>query len=313
MLLSVVLVNWNSRDELRACLESLQHQTYLDFEVIVVDNGSTDGSTDMVAAEYPQFILLRESENLGFAEACNRGIQRSTGDWAAMLNNDAVADRDWARELVRAIPLAHADCGMLQSLMLYQEQPGIINSTGIELAFSGGGRDRSEGRSYELTAPQCPEEIFCPTAGAAAYRRTMLEAIRLPTGYFDRSHFMYYEDMDLGWRARLAGWSAFYVPSSIVHHRWHGSTKRRSRGWLLSLATVNRLRTLVKNASLPFLFLSTPRTFKELFELIQFGQFKAFLTLFVALAQSLRMRRLVTGMSTISRSNVEKAWRARPR
>ena len=312
MLLSVVVVNWNSRDELRACLESLQHQTYSEFEVIVVDNGSTDASADMVATEYPHFILLHESKNLGFAQACNRGIEKSTGDWVAMLNNDAVADQDWARELVRAMPLAHADCGMLQSLMLYQERPDTINSTGIELAFSGGGRDRSEGRRYEPAAHQCPEEIFCPTAGAAAYRRTMLEAIRLPTGYFDRSHFMYYEDMDLGWRARLAGWSAFYVPSSIVHHRWHGSTKRRSRGWLLSFSTVNRVRTLVKNASLPFLLLSTPRTLKELFELIRFGQFKALLTLFWALAQSLRMRQLVTGMSTVSRRNVEKAWRARP-
>jgi len=312
MLLSVIIVNWNSRDDLRACLESLRHQTNGDFEVLVVDNGSTDGSADLVATEFSQFGLLRESENLGFAEACNRGIHASTGDWVAMLNNDAVTDEGWADALVHAVHCAPPNCGMLQSLMLYQERSNTINSTGIELAFSGGGRDRLEGQVYEPKDHQRTEAIFCPTAGAAAYRRAMLEAIRLPTGYFDRSHFMYYEDMDLGWRARLAGWSALYIPTSIVHHRWHGSTQRRSRGWLLSLANTNRIRTLLKNASVPFIVFTIPRTLKELWELVRFGQFRALASLFSVLVQSLEMRRLVTGMATVSRRSVERTWRARP-
>jgi GT2 family glycosyltransferase len=312
MLLSVIIVNWNSRDDLRACLESLGHQTCRDFEVVVVDNGSADGSADMVASQFSHFTLLRESENLGFAEACNRGIRASAGDWVAMLNNDAVADEGWASALLHAMQLAPADCGMLQSLMLYQERTNTINSAGIELAFSGGGRDRLEGRSYDSKCHQQTEEIFCPTAGAAAYRRAMLNAIRLPTGYFDRSHFMYYEDMDLGWRARLAGWSALYVPSSIVHHRWHGSTRRRSRGWLLSLSYTNRIRTLLKNASVPFIILTIPRTLKEVSELVIFGQFKAFVSLFGVIAESLTMRQRVSTMTTVPRQSVEHAWRARP-
>lgn len=313
MRLSIIVVNWNSRDDLRDCLESLRNQTLGDLEVIVIDNGSSDGSGEMVSSEFAEFTLIAEQENLGFAEACNRGIEASRGEWVAMLNNDAVAEATWAEALMATAPRVPPRCGMLQSLMLYRERPGVINSTGIELAFSGGGRDRSEGATFAPGAATEIEEIFGPTAGAAAYRRTMLESIRLPTGYFDRAHFMYYEDMDLAWRARLAGWSAFYVPGSIVHHRWHGSTRRRSRSWLMSLANVNRLRTLLKNASFAFIIFTLPRTLKELFELVRFGQFKALASLIHVVAQSLKTRRVVTGLATLRRRTLERAWRAAPR
>ena len=187
MRLSVVVVNWNSRDDLRACLLSLRSQTQADLEVIVVDNGSNDGSGDMTRADFPECILLRQTENLGFAEACNRGIEASTGEWVAMLNNDAVAEPDWAKELARAAESCEATCGMLQSLLLFQDRPHVINSTGIELTPSGGGRDRDEGRTRQSGIE--PELIFCPTAGAAAYRRSMLESIKLPEGYFESLAF----------------------------------------------------------------------------------------------------------------------------
>jgi GT2 family glycosyltransferase len=313
MRLSVIVVNWNSRDDLAACLASLRVQTFRELEVIVVDNGSVDGSADMVAAEFSEFALLREAENLGFAEACNRGIDISRGEWVAFLNNDAIAEPRWAEALVDAIAAAPASCGMLQSLMLYQGTSNVINSTGIELAFSGGGRDRNEGEAYVPDQRRSREEIFCPTAGAAAYRRTLLNAIRLPTGYFDRLHFMYYEDMDLGWRARLAGWSALYVPDSIVHHRWHGSSRRRSRGWLVSLGNTNRVRTLLKNASPQFILLTMPRTLKEIFELVRYGQFRALGSLGSVILGSLGQRRFVAGLAKVSRRSVEGAWRAQPR
>jgi GT2 family glycosyltransferase len=267
----------------------------------------------MVAEQFPHFTLLRETENLGFAEACNRGIAASHGPWVAMLNNDAVADPRWASELAAAAAAAPAECGMLQSLMLYLDRPSTINSTGIELAFSGGGRDRNEGEPYVAEASSTPQDIFCPSGGACAYRRSMLDAIRLPTGYFDRSHFMYYEDMDLGWRARLAGFSALYVPRAVVHHRWHGSTKRRGRAWLVNLANTNRIRTLLKNASWSFVLATLPRTLKELGELLWFTRLKAVPTLFVAVGESLRSRRLVAAMLKTARRDVEQKYRAAPR
>jgi GT2 family glycosyltransferase len=222
MLLSVVVVNWELRDELQACLESLEAQTHPELEVIVVDNGSTDGSADFVAERFPHFKLIRESENLGFAEACNRGIAASHGEWVAMLNNDAVAESGWAAALVRAAERAPTRLGMLQSLMLFKARPDVINTTGIGLGANGGGFDLHEGMPRMAGAAEA--EIFCASAGAAAYRRSMLEQIRLENGYFDRTHFMYSEDLDLGWRAQLAGWTASYLPDSVVYHRYHGSS-----------------------------------------------------------------------------------------
>ncbi|HEX2673485.1 MAG TPA: glycosyltransferase family 2 protein, partial [Polyangiaceae bacterium] len=120
MRLSVVTINWNSRDDLTACLESLVAQTYQDLEVIVVDNASQDGSVELVRQRFPQFTVLPQTANLGFAEGCNVGIAACTGSWIALLNNDAVADPRWAEALVLAANRVPENCGMLQSLMLYQ-------------------------------------------------------------------------------------------------------------------------------------------------------------------------------------------------
>ena len=306
MRLSVVIVNWNSREDLRACLASLREQTHRDLEVIVVDNGSTDGSVEMVRESFPEVVLLAERENLGFAEGCNRGIAKSTGPWVAMLNNDTVADPDWARALVEAAEKAPPDCGMLQSLLLYRDRPDTVNSTGIELTRTGGGRDRDEGTPWR---PQHGlTEIFCPTAGAAAYKREMLEAIRLPTGYFDRDHFMYFEDMDLGWRARLAGWSAYFVPDSKVLHTWHGSSKRLGRSWLVVVSRTNRIRTLLKNASLPFLLRTSPKTAYEIAELLWHGRAKAGLKLLGAVKHSVLVRREVERLAKQERRSIEERW-----
>jgi GT2 family glycosyltransferase len=311
MLLSVVTVNWNSRDDLRACLLSLRAQTHRELEIIVVDNGSSDGSAEMAIKEFPEVVLLRETENLGFAEACNRGIEQSQGAWVAMLNNDACAEPNWAAALVGAIARAPENCGMLQSLLLYQDQPTIINSTGIELTYSGGGRDRDGGKTVGQVVPAI--DLFCATAGAAAYRRSMLDAIKLPTGYFDRNHFMYYEDLDLGWRARLAGWSATYVPDSIVFHRWHGSSNRHGRDWLDTISYINRLRTLLKNASIPFLLRTIPRTVLDVGKLMWLAKIDGVTSLALAVQESAALRSRVTSMKSVRRRDVERAWTAEPR
>jgi GT2 family glycosyltransferase len=308
MRLSVVIVNWNSREDLRACLSSLRSQTHEDLEVIVVDNGSIDSSGDMMEELFPEWKLLRQTANLGFAEACNRGIEASTGEWVAMLNNDTVAEPAWAENLVRAAESCEATCGMLQSLLLFQDRPDTINSTGIELTLSGGGRDRDGGRPRRAGIE--PEDIFCPTAGAAAYRRSMLESIVLPEGYFDRTHFMYFEDLDLGWRARLAGWSARYIPSSVVFHKWHGSSDRHGRSWLVVIACTNRIRTLCKNASLGFLLRTTPHSLLDAVKVLRHGHLRALRTLAQASVQSLAQRPKITSLVRVQRRAVERAWTA---
>ena len=305
MRLSVVVVNWNSRDDLRRCLTSLRQQTYGDLEIIVVDNGSNDGSAEMVAAEFPAVRLLRESENLGFAEACNRGIDASSGPWVAMLNNDAVAEADWARALVDAAAAAPPVCGMLQSLQLFLERPGVINSTGLELARWGAGRDRGSGQPR---ASRFDAAIFCPSAGAAAYRRTMLDEVKTPAGYFDRDYFMYLEDFDLGWRARLAGWDAQYVAESVVFHKYKGSASRRGRSWLVVLSRTNRIRTLVKNASAAFMVRTSPRSIAAVVELVWHGGMSALTGLRTAIASSRAARRDVSAIVRRDRRAIERAW-----
>ena len=310
MLLSVIVVNWNSREDLRACLASLRAQTHHELEIIVVDNGSSDGSCAMMAEEFPEVDILRETENLGFAEACNRGIRKSRGAWVALLNNDACADERWAEALVTAIRAAPAHCGMLQSLLLYQDRPTVINSTGIELMHSGCGRDRDEGRPRDQVVPA--PDLFCPTAGAAAYRRTMLDDVELPTGYLDRNHFMYYEDLDLGWRARLAGWSARFVPESVVFHRRHGSSARHGTSWLATICSLNRVRTLMKNASLSFILRTAPQTMVEVRRIVKLARMDGVRRLARALTESAALRSHVEAMASVPRATIERAWTAAP-
>jgi GT2 family glycosyltransferase len=307
MLLSVVIVSWNGKDDLRACLSSLRVQTHRELEIIVVDNGSTDGSPELVRAEFSEVTLLAEGENLGFAEGCNRGIAVTRGEWVAMLNCDAVADPRWAEALMKAASTVSARCGMLQSLLLFSARPDVVNAKGIVLTKDGGGHNRGEDTRH--VPSQGVEEIFCPTAGAAAYRRTMLEAIALPSGYFDRDHFMYYEDMDLGWRARLAGWSACYVPDSIVLHRSHGSTVHHGRPWLVVHGAVNRLRTLLKNASWLLVAQTSPRTLREVASVVRHERLRGVRRVASAVQQSLEQRARVGALAQVPRASVEARWR----
>ena len=306
MKLAVVVVNWNSRADLRACLESLRAGTHQDLELVVVDNGSADGSVELVRERFPEVVLIAAGENLGFAEGCNRGIEASTAPWVAMLNNDAVAEPRWAEALVAAAERAPPDCGMLQSVMLFLERPGVVNSTGIELLRNGRGRDRAEGLRHDQVA--APVEIFCPTAGAAAYRRSMLEEVKLGAGYFDRHHFMYYEDLDLGWRARLGGWTAWLVPDAVVHHRWHGSADRHGRAWLRVIARTNRVRTLLKNGSPRFLLTSALATLLDVAVVLQSGGGDGALRLLEAARASVRQRREVAALARLPRELVEERW-----
>ena len=311
MRLSVVIVNWNSHDDLGACLASLAAQSHRDLEVIVVDNGSNDGSAEMVSSEFASVRLLPLTENVGFAEGCNRGIAASTGSWVATLNNDTVADAEWAAGLVEAAERTPPDCGMLQSLMLFRDRPAVVNSTGIELTRSGAGRERWE----ELPRPPAtlrePQEIFCPTAGAAAYRRGMLDAIRLADGWFDRCHFMYFEDLDLGWRARLAGWTALYVPTAVVFHTSHGSVGRHGAAWFDVIASINRTRTVLKNASPLFILGAVPELLGDIVKVTRRGGIGALGRLAGAVRHSLRQRGEVARMVRVRRRDVERMARAR--
>lgn len=213
-LISVIVLNYNGKGFLNSCLSSLASQTYSDFEVIVVDNGSRDGSPEYVKENYPWVRLAKNEENLGFAGGTNVGIRAAKGEFIITLNNDSRADSRFIEELIK--PMADPEVGVCAAKMLFPD--GRINSAGICISRSGAAWDRGmfepDRGQYEFV-----EEVFGACAGAALYRREMLDEI----GLFDEDFFLYLEDVDLAFRARLAGWKCLYVPGArVIHH--HGGT-----------------------------------------------------------------------------------------
>lgn len=237
-LVSVVVVNWNGAAFLEECLFSLARQSYPRTEIIVVDNGSTDGSVDLVKRKYGGRVTLIESPtNLGFAGGNNLAIRAAKGDYVALLNNDASADPGWIEALVRT---AESDdrIGMCASKIYIRRTNRVLDSAGLVVSRDGiaRGRGRLEIDRKEFSVE---EEVFLPSGCAALYRRSMLEEI----GLFDEDFFVYCEDTDLGLRGRIAGWTCRYVPNAIVFHAYSGSVSpyspfkafqvERNRIWII--------------------------------------------------------------------------------
>jgi GT2 family glycosyltransferase len=216
-LVSVVIVNYNGLKFLEKCLAAALGQTYPAFEVLLVDNGSSDGSVSFVRERFPAVKVIETGRNLGFAAGNNAGIRAAKGDLIATLNNDTEVTPGWLTALVRPM-VADPSVGMCASKMLLMREPGVIDSTGIEISRSGACWDRGmfepdDGR-YGIA-----DEIFGPCAGAALYRKKMLDEV----GLFDEDFFTYMEDVDLAFRGNLAGWKCMYAPAAIVYH-YHGGT-----------------------------------------------------------------------------------------
>ena len=171
--ISVIVVNWNGRDDVVACLASLRRQTDRNFEVILVDNGSSDDSVACARREFPDLRVLETGANLGFAEACNRGIELSDRAWIAVLNNDTVADPHWIEELRAAAGACSDDVGMIQARIMDRAVPDEVSSTGVVISSGGEFNDRGCGSKWD--GRDRVEEIFCASAGAALYRRAMID------------------------------------------------------------------------------------------------------------------------------------------
>jgi GT2 family glycosyltransferase len=218
-LVSVVIPNLNGSDVLRTCLASLEAQVFKDFEVVLVDNGSTDGSVVMVGREFPWVESIVENpENYGFARACNQGIEVSRGELVALLNNDTEAHPAWLEKLVSAARDRPA-AGMFASKTLLFDRRDTIDTAGH--LFYPDGLNRGRGR-LEKDQGQFDDktDVFFPSGCAALYRRAMFEDI----GLFDVRHFAYGDDTDVGIRGRLAGYGCVFVPGAVVYHRYSVTT-----------------------------------------------------------------------------------------
>jgi GT2 family glycosyltransferase len=307
--ISVLVVNWNARDDLERCLVSLEAQTDTDFEVVVVDNGSQDGSCELVRERFSDVVLVATGENLGFAEGCNRGLMATSGSWVATLNNDAEADPHWIETLRRVARQGGDDLGMVQSRILFRKRPGFTNSTGVLIHRDGTFIDRDFDQPVDPHARL--EEVFCASAGAALYRREMLDSTILGSGYFDRTFFMYFEDVDLGWRCRLAGWRALYAPEATVLHDFHGSSSRQAAHFVRLHCCRNRVRTMLKNASLIYIARCVPRmAYEATWAALRVGPV-AIVDYAAAVRDGLRQRPAVTKLMRTPRRELESRWLVR--
>ena len=210
---SVIIPNWNGEKLLPTCLDSLQRQSYKDFEIIVVDNASSDGSLPLLAQTYPLVRVLRMDSNLFFSGAVNRGIRESSSEIVVLLNNDTEVEEGWLDELVKSLD-DHPEAGMAASKMLLFDHRDVLNSAGDFYGRDGvpGNRgvwERDEGQYDHSTY------VFSACGGASAFRRSMLNEI----GLLDEDFVGYCEDVDLAFRAHMAGYRCVYAPKARVYHR----------------------------------------------------------------------------------------------
>ncbi|MBN1564850.1 MAG: glycosyltransferase family 2 protein [Anaerolineae bacterium] len=211
-LFSVVIPNWNGARYLPTCLNALQKQTYPHVEIIVADNASVDDSLDLLRNHYPAVRIVALPENRGFTGACNAGMEAAQGEIIALLNNDTEVDPGWIAGVVGAFE-RHPEAGIVASKMLLFEQRDQFHTAGDLYRVNGrlanrGVWEKDEGQ-YDTD-----EYVFSACGGSAAYRRAMLDEI----GLLDDDFFFSAEDMDLAWRAQLAGYRCVYTPDAVVYH-----------------------------------------------------------------------------------------------
>lgn len=238
-LVSVVVVNFNRVNLLRKCLLSLRMQDMAGAEVIVVENGSNDGSAEMVETEFPEVKLVLCAQNLGFCGGNNAGFAVASGEFVALLNNDGIAEPGWLTGLVAEMA-GDAGVGMVASKILVAGRDGVIDKVGHGIYWDGQNRGLGSGE-VDRGQFDSEREILWPDGCAALYRKKMLDEI----GGFDEDFFAYADDAELGLRGRLAGWRARYAPEAVVHHqrgatmgKWNPRRIRlieRNRVWLAFL------------------------------------------------------------------------------
>jgi GT2 family glycosyltransferase len=208
---SIIIVTYNKREDITRCLSSVMKTANAAFEVIVVDNASTDGSADAVAAGFPEVIAIRSDVNLGFGGGCNLGATRARSEYLVFLNPDTVVDPSWLAALIKPLE-ARPRAGLVTAKILIRDDPKRINTCGNTVHLSGLTLCRGLGTSSEAYGNE--EEVDAVSGAAFSIRRDVFESL----GGFDETMFLYMEDTDLSLRARLAGWISLYAPESIVYH-----------------------------------------------------------------------------------------------
>lgn len=320
---SVIIPNWNGLKFLATCLDSLRRQSTRDFQTVLVDNGSTDGSVEFIRERYPEVRLLALDRNHGFSEAINAGIRQSSSPYVALLNNDTEADPNWLENCLQTLE-HRLDIGYVACQMLDFYCRGRLDSAGDTMTRTGlplkRGMDQPARGEFLVS-----REVMGASAGAAFFRREVLDRI----GLLDPGYFMYLEDVDWCLRAALQGIRCLYVPEAKVYHVEGGSdpdrnaflqrgdTQRRlfhSRDrtyWI----TRNRVRLLAKNYPAVLLVKLSPWIFygflrSALFHLLKSGMFMSYASGLwqglMGVRECLPLRRQIQSQRQVSTRQFEK-------
>ena len=251
--ISIILPNYNGRDYIEDCINSLYEQDFKDFDIIVVDNASIDGSAGLVEEKYEDIRVKRLSQNFGFSRAVNEGLKLTSSDYVILLNSDTRADKGFVGALYERISSGN-DIFSASAKMLQMKSPDRIDGAGDLYCALGWAFARGKGKKSTRYAKPC--NIFAACGGAAIYSRKKLDE----TGWFDEFHFAYLEDIDIGYRARIMGYRNVYAPNAVVYHMGSAVSGSRYNDFKIRLSARNNMYIIMKNMpalqiiiNLPFL------------------------------------------------------------
>jgi len=254
---AIIIVNWNGLRFLKDCLEAIYNQTYKNFDVYFVDNGSIDNSVKFVLDNFKKIKIIRLTKNTGFAKGNNVGINEAFKDsdveYIFTLNNDTKIDKECITKLVNTLDKSLKLATAAPKMKFFYEN-NLLDSIGVLISLSGGGANRGY-KEYDQGQYDISSEIFGVCAGAALYKRAALEDIVYKNEFFDNSFFAYYEDLDLNWRLKLRGWNSISCPEAIVYHV-HSATGGSNTPFKSFYANRNRYFLVIKNLPFKYLMLS---------------------------------------------------------
>ena len=248
---SIIIPNYNGIEVLEPCLNALRTQTCTDFEVLLVDNGSTDGSLELVRAHYPEVQLLELDRNYGFCRAINEGVSHTSSPYVIFLNNDTEVFPDFVYELLAGMR-RHPKAFSGGAMMLQMKDHQLIDDAGNYYSALGWAYARGKDKTAEDFQTEMP--VFSTCAGAAIYRRRFLKK----TGLLDEAHFAYLEDLDLGYRARILGYENWYLPKAKVYHMGSASSGSRYNAFKTRYSARNNIYVVWKNMPVGQQILNAP-------------------------------------------------------
>ncbi|PIR94660.1 hypothetical protein COT97_00165 [Candidatus Falkowbacteria bacterium CG10_big_fil_rev_8_21_14_0_10_39_11] len=284
---SVNLVTWNGANYIIGCLESLFAQTYPDFSLMIIDNGSTDETVELINEKYPHLRIVKHRDNLGFAKAHNQAIHWTDGEYVLLLNQDIILEPNFIEKLVQFADTQEKGGAFTGKILRLQDsqKTKYIDSLGLKIFKNHRTIDLGAGELDE-SQYDAVEEVFGVSGAIPLYRRSALQAVQMDKQFFDEDFFSYKEDVDLAYRLRYAGWKAFKVPISIAYHDRTIAVPQKDMS-KIQLAKARRGRSKFANYYSYrnhwfFLIKELPSTkLKYLFPVLRFELLKFFYILFL--------------------------------